>query len=80
MLNAIPEGQEKKPRSNALMIAIAIIGFLLGMEFATIVISINFINAEIDDLRSDTSREVIQIERALEELNKDVDDIRNGNS
>lgn len=80
MLDAIPEGQVKKPRSNALLIALTIIGFLMGMEFATIVISINFIHSEIDGLRSNMDREVIQIERALDEVNKDVDDLRHGNS
>ena len=72
MLNAIPEGQEKKPRSNALMIAIAIIGFLLGMEFATIVISINFINAEIEDLRADNDR------RFNEVILPSINDLKNG--
>ena len=72
MLDAIPEGQEKKPRSNALMIAIAIIGFLLGMEFATIVISINFINAEIEDLRADSDR------RFNEVILPSINDLKNG--
>lgn len=52
----------------------------MGMEFATIVISINFIHAEIDGVRSDMNREIIQIERDLEEVNKDVDELRDVNS
>ena len=72
MLDAIPGGQEKKPRSNALMIAIAIIGFLLGMEFATIVISINFIHAEIEVHRADCDK------RFNEVILPSINDLKNG--
>lgn len=77
MLDAIPEAQEKKPRSNALVAAVAIIGFLAGTQLSTLLIGMSHLQAEIDGLRADFERFKHEIYfPQIDEVNEDADQLR----
>lgn len=84
MLDAIPEAQEKKPRSNALIISVAVIGFLAGTQLSTLLIGMTHLQGEIDGLRADFERFKHEIYfPQMEEVNEDADQLRdkiNGNN
>jgi hypothetical protein len=68
MIDAIPEAQETRPRSNALLVVIAVCAFMLGVEFAAIVGLRDMIVKEVEGLRADWERDRVQQEFRLERL------------
>ena len=77
MLDAIPEAQDKKPRSNALVVSIAVIAFLAGTQLSTLLIGMSHLGAEIDGLRSDFEHfKNEQYYPQMEEVNEDADQLR----
>lgn len=68
MIEAIPESQNKKPRSNALLIGLFALGVFIGVETATILIGLNHALAEVGGLRADWEREKAMQNFRLERL------------